>query len=180
MTLVFVFFIIRLKKSSYFCIVIKNIMIQRIQSVYLLLTTVLSVLFLSGNMVKFTDASGNIIGMTIGGVLQYHTGSGSENAGSLLPLVILVLLTAAISFLTIFLFRNRKLQIRLTAVALLLSFLVILAASVYATFVMREFDAEIIWSIKMTLPVLMVLFLFLAYRGIRKDDELVKSYDRLR
>lgn len=155
-------------------------MIQRVQSVYLLLTTVLSVLFLNGNMLRFTDASGNVIGMTISGILKYHAGSASENPGGLLPLVILVFLTAVISFLAVFLFRNRKLQVRITAVALFLAFSVVLTAAVYAIFVMRKFDAEILWSIKMALPVLMVIFLFLAYRGIRKDDELVKSYDRLR
>ena len=155
-------------------------MIQRIQSVYLILTTILSVLFLNGNMLRFNDASGIVIEMKISGILKLHTGSESEHLGSLLPLVIPVLLTAVISLLTVFLFRNRRLQIRFTTAALFLSFSVVLATSAYAIFVIRKFDAEIIWSIKMVLPFLMIVFLFLAYRGIRKDDELVKSYDRLR
>lgn len=155
-------------------------MIQRIQSIYLLLTTALSILFLSGNMIRFSDASGNVFGMTISGIMKYQAGPASEHVGGLLPLVILVLMTAFISFLAIFIFRNRKLQIRLTAAALFLSFSVVLATSVYAIYLMRKFDADIIWTIKMVLPVFMVIFLFLAYRGIRKDDELVKSYDRLR
>jgi len=131
-------------------------------------------------MLRFNDASGIVIEMKISGILKLHTGSESEHLGSLLPLVIPVLLTAVISLLTVFLFRNRRLQIRFTTAALFLSFSVVLATSAYAIFVIRKFDAEIIWSIKMVLPFLMIVFLFLAYRGIRKDDELVKSYDRLR
>jgi hypothetical protein len=32
----------------------------------------------------------------------------------------------------------------------------------------------------MALPFLQLIFSILAYRGIKKDDQLVKSYDRLR
>jgi hypothetical protein len=36
------------------------------------------------------------------------------------------------------------------------------------------------WMIGAILPILMVILLFLAYRGIRKDEKLIKSLDRLR
>jgi hypothetical protein len=45
---------------------------------------------------------------------------------------------------------------------------------------MRKYDSDIVWSFWMLLPVLIPVSLFLAYRGIKKDEDLVKSYDRLR
>jgi hypothetical protein len=38
----------------------------------------------------------------------------------------------------------------------------------------------ILWSIKQIIPLLLTIFVYLAYRSIRKDEVLVKSYDRLR
>jgi hypothetical protein len=46
--------------------------------------------------------------------------------------------------------------------------------------IVTKFDAEIIPGFKMILPVLILITSILALRGIRKDDRLVKSYDRLR
>jgi hypothetical protein len=50
----------------------------------------------------------------------------------------------------------------------------------YSYSVINRFDTKIIPGFKMVLPVLVFLFTLLAYRGIKKDDRLVKSYDRLR
>jgi hypothetical protein len=45
---------------------------------------------------------------------------------------------------------------------------------------MTKHSTEIVPGIKMALPFLMLISMILAYKGIKKDDDLVKGYDRLR
>ncbi|OFY68502.1 MAG: hypothetical protein A2Y71_15690 [Bacteroidetes bacterium RBG_13_42_15] len=155
-------------------------MIQRLQSVYLLLTTLCSVLFLSGNMLKFNDNSGNILSITYKGLKRIGGGAAPEQLEKFLPILIILLLIALISIVDIFIYRKRKLQTRFTIGLFILTIILIIVLAGYSFFVIQNFDAEISWSIKMILPLLMLLFTYLAYRGIRKDEDLVKSYDRLR
>jgi amino acid permease len=155
-------------------------MIQRIQSLYLSFSALIALLFLGGNMISFSEASGNIIGITIKGIFRYSEEYAPENIGRLLPLIIPVLMTALFSIVIVFLFRNRKLQLKLTAVLLGLSAVIIAITAVYTVYIIRKYDSDIIWSLKMLLPLLIPVCLFLAYRGIKKDEDLVKSYDRLR
>jgi hypothetical protein len=66
---------------------------------------------------------------------------------------------------------------------LLLIFLILalIAAIVYFSLdISGKYNASLIPGIKLVLPVLMLVLSALAYRGIRNDDALVKSYDRLR
>jgi hypothetical protein len=56
----------------------------------------------------------------------------------------------------------------------------IIALAYYAISLMHAFRLTIIPGFKMAIPVLNLIFSVLAYRGILKDDRLVKSYDRLR
>ena len=45
---------------------------------------------------------------------------------------------------------------------------------------MKKYGAELEPGLKMVIPLLIMISVTLAYRGISKDDRLVKSYDRLR
>ena len=131
-------------------------------------------------MMKFTDSSGNILSMTLKGFLRYREGSDPELLASMLPLIILIVIIALLSVVIILMFRNRKLQLKLTAGVFILSVILVIALITSVFFVMHKFDTELIWSLKLILPVLIVICLLLAYMGIKKDDDIVKSYDRLR
>ncbi len=72
-------------------------MIQRIQSLYLFLTILLSVLFLAGNLFTFADGSGVLYKATIKGINLASEGVASPQVHSTLPLTIFVLLTAIVS-----------------------------------------------------------------------------------
>jgi hypothetical protein len=155
-------------------------MIQRIQSVYLLLTTIISGLFLSGTILKFIGTEGSDIIMKFNGI--YHT-SGENGTGIIektLPLAIVSVLIPAISLLTIFLFKNRKLQIKSAIFLIILEVLLIGAIAYYTLTVIQNYCLSPIPVFKTFIPVITIILSFLAYRGIRKDDEIVKSYDRLR
>jgi len=103
---------------------------------------------------------------------------GSEEI--IIPLAVLLILIAAISIITIFLFKNRKIQIKLSMVLLILSIVLLLAVAAYAFILSDKYNAQLQFRVNLIFPVLVLIFSILAHRGIKKDEKLVKSYDRLR
>ncbi len=93
-------------------------------------------------------------------------------------------LTMAISILalaTIFLFKNRQLQKKLSVIGILVS-LGLIALEFYFV---NDFKttlnlSESTWKPGALMPILIAIFFFLALQGIRKDEKLIKSLDRLR
>jgi len=155
-------------------------MIQRIQSLYLLLTTLLSLLFLKGSFLNFVDKSDSVIKVTFNGIVRNTGGQGFELIEKLLPLTVFMVLIPVLSLVTIFIFKNRKIQLWLAISVIILIVGFIFVSIFYSWFVITEYGAEIVPGFKMVIPVLILIFSILAYRGIRKDDRLIKSYDRLR
>ena len=68
----------------------------------------------------------------------------------------------------------------LVRILILLVIAFIIASVLYSYIILTKYNAEIIPGFKMVIPVIQLILSILAYRGIRKDDALVKSYDRLR
>ena len=118
-------------------------MIQRIQSLYLLLLT------------------------AFGAIIFFY----SEHLT--LTINVLTILISLLSLVTIFLFSKRKIQMRLTEVLITLIIIFICVTCYYA---LSEYKY---WS-RVVIPAIQLLLAILAYFGIKRDDNLVKSYDRLR
>lgn len=155
-------------------------MIQRIQSVYLFLTTVLSILFLSGSFLSFINKSGDVYKIGFTDIVRITQGQTPEIIGKIFPLTIIVILIAALSLITIFLFKKRMIQLLLSGILIGIISVLILVSFYYTYSVISKYDATMEPGIKMALPFLQLIFSILAFRGIKKDDKLVKSYDRLR
>jgi peptidoglycan/LPS O-acetylase OafA/YrhL len=98
----------------------------------------------------------------------------------LLPLSVLIILIPALSLITIFFFKNRKMQLRLSLLLIVLCSLLIIALIHVYIITATRYDARMVPGFKMILPLIILVITILAYRGIKKDDQLVKSYDRLR
>jgi len=155
-------------------------MIQRIQSLYLLLTSLLTLLFLSGDFLKFFNKSGSEITMNLSGIWQ-SSGAGSQGLiQSQIPLSVIILLIAIISAAAIFFFRNRRLQMKLTIGLILLSSVLLLYLTLFAVLIINRYSVELVPVIRMIIPPLVLILSILAYRGIKNDENLVRSYDRLR
>lgn len=155
-------------------------MIQRVQSLYLLLTTVFSVLFLKGSIIKFIDESNNSLFINFGGINRILAGGGAEQIEKLIPLSVLLSLVPVLSFITLFFYKKRKSQLRLATGLICIVMIQILIIVYYSYYVIHNFNAEMLPGINLILPVLMLICSYLAYRGIKKDEDLVRSYDRLR
>lgn len=87
--------------------------------------------------------------------------------------------SAALSLFAIFIFKNRKLQTVINRLNILLN-LILLGVFVYRALTMSGATAVAEKGIGMFIPILSIVLLVLANRAIRKDEQLVKSVDRLR
>ncbi len=150
------------------------------QSLYLSLIFLLSLLFIRGSYLNFTDKSGSQIRITFSSILRDSGLQGVTVIEKLIPLTIIIFLMPVISLITIFLYKNRKIQMMLSVALIVSISLFILVSSYYAYFVITNFGASLVPGLKMAVIAIMLILAILAHRGIKKDDNLVKSYDRLR
>ena len=145
-------------------------MIQRIQTLYLLLVVVLTGLALWLPLADFT----------VGADTCTLTAFGLKDAAgiTLLPTVYLVPLV------TIFLFKRRLVQIRLCAVELVLLIGAGAMMGIYFYLCNRYFADSEFYShtlkISLVFPLVCLVFDLLALRAIFRDEKLVRSLDRIR
>lgn len=152
-------------------------MIQRIQSVYLLLAAVAVVvsMFLPVCSYVAADAVHADVLKPLGLVLS--TGEFHSTWG----LFCLLVLSALIAVAAIFLFRNRMLQIRMTIFNVLLLVGYYVTAAVFIFSLKEGLDAvSLRMGLGLALPAVSIIFCYLAFRGIYRDEIMVKAADRLR
>jgi len=153
-------------------------MIQRIQSLYLFFAAVLSALLLTGTLMEMKDIFGNIY--TMGAFNMTVTIEGKTQVQSLLPLAIIIAAVPLACLVSVFLFRNRHLQMKFTLASLLLALGSLFVASFYVIMLGKKIEMSYIWHIKTLFPLAEALLCWLAYRAIKKDEEKVRSMDRIR
>ncbi len=83
----------------------------------------------------------------------------------------------ALLFIAIFLFKNLKLQMRVTLMCIVLLCGSLVTEGVMVYTLMK--DAAISWA-GIAMPALAIIFAALALQYMKKDEKLLKSYDRLR
>ncbi len=155
-------------------------MIQRIQTLYLLVIVVLSLftLFLpSGSLINSTENLSYLINYK-GIFLTQTTGNVLiQNVWSLTALSSIIPLLA---FVTIFLFRKRLLQIRLVIfnMVLMLGYYVLLG--IYFWQATSKLNADWHPEIVTAFPLINLILSYLTIRAIGKDEALIKSLNRLR
>lgn len=154
-------------------------MIQRIQTVYLLLAAALVVVALVAPLAWFASDAG---------LFELHafalrTAEGDAVQGTLY-LGVVLLAAGLLPLVTIFLFRRRLLQIRLCVVEAVLLLGGVAMETVYYLLGCRVFaDMELheqgIRPAAM-LPLVAILFALLAARAVFRDEMMVRAADRIR
>ncbi len=137
-------------------------MLQRIQSIWLLLAAACAFLTL-----KFSVYSGLRPNET-----QLHYLNGTET-------IIMIAVTVAIgtiSLINIFLYHNRKLQLRLCILAIVIELLLIFLYSRQ----IKTFSGVGAYSLSSLLHIAVIVFLVLAANGVNSDEKLIKESNRLR
>jgi len=97
-----------------------------------------------------------------------------------LPLAVLFGIILIINLVSIFLFKNRMLQMRLSIFNIMLMLGSIGLAYYYIYIAFNELNATVHYSFTAIIPVISAILTYLAFRGIKKDEKLVKSLDRIR
>jgi drug/metabolite transporter (DMT)-like permease len=139
-------------------------MIQRIQTIYLLLATIASI----------------VMGLApLGTIINKETMDQSLFGGQqALPILILGVLCGCIAFGSIFLFKNRKLQLNLVRLNAVLVGVFIAICIYYLVFnSITKIDLP---RPGIVFPLFALFFNILGMRGIIADEKLIKSMDRLR
>jgi len=162
-------------------------MIQRLQSIYLFIIVICQALLFATALATFSSYESSF-NLSLMGFYKLSS-AGQElliNSYALIALNIVVILY---TLFIIFSFKNRKNQIKLVAFNFLLlcGFVVVMFYTFdnAKSFLDRMFSAQeaelsTTYGIGMILPLLSLVFNFMAIKGIRKDEELVKSADRIR
>ncbi|WP_010663710.1 DUF4293 domain-containing protein [Marinilabilia salmonicolor] len=155
-------------------------MIQRIQSVYLLIAAVLTGSLFFFPMAEMADMK-DLYRLNWQGIFQVEADGSMQMMIPGWALTILTVLTTAVSLITIFLYKKRMIQIRLCAVNMGLQ--LGLSGMIYylAQSGAKELGAaEVSFNWPLVMPLIAIVFTYLALRGIGKDEALVRSLNRIR
>jgi hypothetical protein len=147
-------------------------MIQRIQTVFLIISTILlGLLFLMPYAELAKDGMiylFNYSGISLDGALKY-------NGYALAILIgILVILHPVI----ILNYKNRNLQIRLLVLSILLMLGLFGLFFFFIHFAIG--DAQVSYKVSVFFPLIAIILDYLAIRAIGKDEALIRSIDRIR
>ena len=151
-------------------------MIQRIQSIYLLIASIVLALILGYPIATMIDAQSESYKYLFYGVVN----SSGQIAMQTYPLAILLVALPLISLVNIFLYKNRIRQMRLCIFNILLMLGSVGLIWFYSYQAENTIYTETIFSFPLILPIIASILSYLAFRGIRKDEILVKSMDRIR
>ncbi len=144
-------------------------MLQRIQTIYLLI-----VVLLAGGVIYILPLWANNDGVEI-----YLKNLIQSNDWKMISIVVAFGLSAILSFISIFLYKNRKQQIGINRFNIVVNFY-LLGIIVYHLLILPGESEISEKGIGLFIPVLVIVFLALANKSILKDEKLVKSVDRLR
>ena len=153
-------------------------MIQRVQTIFLLLTSVFFFSYWFFGLEWYEKGYPVIINLF----------NGSEYINLvLISISYIPLIISTISFVSVFMFYNRKLQTRLTNAGFTLSIIMSLFTIFYfynclgyLLELMPSKFLEILMYAAIANPFICCYLLFLALKSIKRDDELVSSLDRIR
>jgi hypothetical protein len=136
-------------------------MIQRIQTIWMFLAALCALLSIKLPFYVGTNTSG---------VASYQL-----NGAETILLLIITVATGVVPLVAIFLYKDRKMQLRLCVVAMLLEVITLLLYyREYAQYTQGTFALTAI------LQAAVLAFLFLAIKGIRNDNQIIRDSERLR
>lgn len=153
-------------------------MIQRIQTLYLVIADLLVSLLFFFPLASLTGKGGALYQFELMEFVQLtKPQSIIKSNGLLVSLSILAILLITV---VIFLYKDRQRQLLLTVSAIFILLLTDLLVFYYAYGGQVVVGEKFSINLSAVLPLIAIIFLLLAITGIRKDEALVKSIDRIR
>lgn len=152
-------------------------MIQRIQSIYMLVVSALTVFLMCSDIFTlYSKAETYEVGSL------FVNGKDGESLYSVWPVFALLLLSAVVAFAAIFMYKSRLVQMRVNIFNMVLILGVCIVIAGYGFLLSAKYEGMTVapnYGVLWVLPVNLILS-YLALRAIGKDEALVRSLDRLR
>ncbi len=152
-------------------------MIQRIQTIFLLISLIAWGFLFLNPVVGFSSGSGGTWELFANGIKE--TAGGKMVMGTV-PMLALYILIEALIMIAIFSYKRRALQLRVTIFTMLLEVLSYGLLALYIIQGKNQLNAVPGLLFFSVMPLIAGICSFLAFRGIRKDILLLKAQDRIR
>lgn len=147
--------------------------IQRIQSVYLLIAVILMVIFAFFPALSFQLGDKTVLY----GALE----SGRAGLMHINPLLLtLIILISVLALIDIFQFKNLQRQMTVCFVDIIIGLAMLIAICIQAFYVGNRDGWTVTWQWYLLLPILSIVFLMLAHKSMSNDKKKLRDADRLR
>lgn len=154
-------------------------MIQRKQSLYLLLSLAIMAVMFFINIASICGPE-HILEMRFYGILDATPNASAAESTIIWPLLVMCVMPTLLTFMAIFLYKNRPLQMKVTGIAAALQLGLAIFLNVTHFMVASDIEYKWVFSAYTLLPLIAAVFSYLAYRRISDDEALIKSLNRLR
>ena len=152
-------------------------MIQRIQSLYLLVVALLMASLFIYPFAELLGADGQLFIFNFNGLSV----QGEESLYLLtIPTFVLLSLIVLIPFISIFLYKKRIIQMRLNFINIILLIGYLGLNYYYIQNFSRQLDGIVSYQVTAIFPIIAAILTYLAIRAIGKDEALIRSMDRIR
>ena len=147
--------------------------IQRIQTVYLLIAVILMAVFAFFPALTYQLADKTVIY----GALE----SGRAGNMHIDPLLLtLIILISFLAIVDIFLYKNLQRQMTVCFVDIIIGIAMLLAIGIQAFYVGNREGWTVSWHWHLIFPVLSIIFMMLAHKAMSNDKKKLRDADRLR
>jgi hypothetical protein len=155
-------------------------MIQRVQTIYLVFVKIFAILFLFLPLGKIINNAEEASVSLLSIYKQDYFGAHIEYVWLRYVVIAIAVMILALTAIIIFSYKNRRKQIKFNQMNLILHILLISMAFFYVDFIKAYTELPFNFGIGIILPVISMVLILLANRAIKKDENLVRSADRLR
>ncbi|PKP20615.1 MAG: hypothetical protein CVU05_08710 [Bacteroidetes bacterium HGW-Bacteroidetes-21] len=154
-------------------------MIQRIQSIFILLSIIATALMFNIPFASIYHPDAGIFILKATGLYQFVQEQEILQS-AIYPLLIIISITLFFQVVSLFLYKKRILQIRFCTFSILFHLGILIMAIYYVYQATSNNNATTQYGFSLILPVIAVIMNYLASRYIMKDEKLIKSLNRLR
>lgn len=155
-------------------------MLQRIQTVYLLLTVILMTILFFLPFAGMQNVQNAVLyELNYQGLFEMQA-DGKGLIAQVWLLTTLLIIIPFLSLVTIFLFKKRLLQLRLVVMNIVLMAGYYGMLFIYLWQYGKSLDAKFFLEIPSAFPLVCLILNVLAFRAIAKDEALIRSLNRLR
>ena len=154
-------------------------MIQRIQSIYLLLVLILGTLHF---FIPFADfyVGGNFIADIKATGIEFNPNAVITASVNMILLTLCIVVIDLLTIITVFLYKKRRMQILLVKINMVFEIISVVIMFLLADIIKAAINAEVKYYFAAVFPLISLVLLYFTLRAINKDEELLKAADRLR